>query len=184
MQRSSVLFQPNPWECPTYSIGLDPSITSFGVYCQPINHEEWYGFTVETEPKDGTDTSRIQAIAKEVIEILGDLPHPVSVFTFEDYGPVNARAGKITARAELCGILKWYVLQSIAAPVITIPPPALKQFATGKGNAKKDAVMQAAAAEGFFARCSDEADAYFAARLGQRIILGDRVGVNYIRVNP
>lgn len=184
MQRGGLVFQSNPWENPAYSVGIDASITSFGVYCQPINHEEWFGFTVETASKDGTDTARIQSIAQEVLERLNGLPHPIAVMCFEDYGPVNARAGKITARAELCGILKWVCLQSIAAPFITVTPNALKQYATGKGNAPKDAVMQAAAYEGFMARCSDEADAYFAARLGQRIILGDRVGITYTRINP
>lgn len=184
MQRRSIVLQQDTWNHPAYSIGLDPSISSFGIYCQPIHHEEWYGFTVETKSTDGPDTSRIRAISEEVIERLRGLPHPILIGGFEDYGPVNARAGKITARAELCGILKMFFLQSIATPIITIAPTTLKMFATTKGNAKKDAVMQAAAAEGFIARCSDEADAYFAARIGQRIILGDKVGITYTRTNP
>jgi hypothetical protein len=113
-----------------------------------------------------------------------NLPHPIQVVTFEDYGPINARAGKIAQRAEMCGVLKSFFLQQMRLPLFLVKPNALKTFATGKGNSKKDAMMQAAAAGGYFAVCSDDADAYHAAMLGKTLILGNKCGVAYERVNP
>jgi Holliday junction resolvasome RuvABC endonuclease subunit len=113
-----------------------------------------------------------------------NLPHPVSIITFEDYGPVNRTSGKITARAELCGILKQFALRQLGVPIVMIPPNSLKQYATGKGNASKEQMLDAAAKLGYYPDTNDEADAYFAASLGERIIAGNRVGVSFHRVNP
>lgn len=112
------------------------------------------------------------------------MQYPIVIGCFEDYGPVNKRAGKITARAELCGMLKLYMLQSIVAPIVTVLPRSLKSFATGTHNAQKDEMIRKAAEHGFFADTSDEADAFFAARLAHRLYLGEKVGVDYTRTNP
>jgi len=171
----------------SYSIGLDPSLTSFGVHFRPIDGEgEWYGFAVTSEKgKAAADTHRIFSLYEEVVEAIENLGiEKVSIAVFEDYGPINRMAGKITQRAELCGLLKRYLLTVVKTPVITVTPTALKKFATGTAKAKKDAVMSAAAALGYIFETRDEADAYFAAMLGAHLINGDRIGVEFIRVNP
>lgn len=52
-------------------------------------------------------------------------------------------------------------LHDAGIPFIEIAPSSLKLFATGKGNAKKDTVMLAAARQGFEGADNDEADAWW-----------------------
>jgi Holliday junction resolvasome RuvABC endonuclease subunit len=52
--------------------------------------------------------------------------------------------------------------------VVEVPPSVLKLAATGKGNASKDEVLEAARAAGSTARNHDEADAWWLHELGRR----------------
>lgn len=108
----------------------------------------------------------------------------IAIAVFEDYGQVSARAGKITARAEICGIIKRHLLLERKIPVILVSPPALKKFATGKGTASKDQMLDAAAQQGFITTENDEADAFFASSVGCRIMRNVRTGIDFTRVNP
>ena len=186
MHSSGVVLQPDKgYDKPcSYSIGLDASITSFGVYCAPLGNADWFGFAVCSEAKEGSDTTRALEIADEVISHLNGLRHPISIVTFEDYGPINRTSGKIAVRAEICGILKHHFLRTLRVPVIMVPPNSLKQYATGKGNASKEAMLDAAAALGYYPETSDEADAFFAASVGRCIMQNVRTGVSFHRVNP
>lgn len=166
----------------TYIIGLDASITSFGVYCAPVAKGEWYAFTIGSTSKAGTDTARVIDIAEEVIAHIEGLNIVMAVF--EDYGPIGRTSGKITARAEICGIIKHHLLRVRKVPVIAVSPPSLKKYATGSGKASKDQVLDAAAQLGFITDCSDEADAFFAASIGRCILQGVRTGASFNRVNP
>lgn len=167
-----------------YSIGLDPSLTSFGVYCLPLGHNDWYGYSMSTAVKDGNDTDRVLALANGVIETLHDLPYPPAIIVFEDYGPIGRTSGKIAQRAEMCGIIKHHALTVLNIPIAMVSPTALKQFATTKGNAKKEEMLTEANNYGYFPDTHDEADAYFAARLGVRLHSNDKTGVAFHRVNP
>ncbi len=178
------MFQSTQENDQTFAIGLDASITSFGVYCMPINHNDWYGFSLSTDTKDGSDATRVKLLANEIMDTLSGLPHKPSVFVFEDYGPIGRTSGKITARAELCGILKYHALRTLSIPIIMVTPTALKSFATGNHLAKKEQMLNRAHQFGFYANNHDEADAYFAAKLGFELNEGNKVGVAYTRVNP
>lgn len=81
-------------------------------------------------------------------------------------------------------MLKHHFLRLRKIPVIMVSPPSLKSFATGKGNAKKEQMLAACAERGYFPESSDEADAYWAATLGDRILTGGKIGVQFTRVNP
>lgn len=166
-----------------FSVGLDPSLTGFGVYCLPINHTDLYHWTLQSIASE-SDTRRVLSLADAVIEDIANLPHPVAVACFEDYGPINRMSGKICQRAEICGILKHHFLTARRAPVITIGPNALKTFATGNGKASKEDMLNQAAREGFYPNTNDEADAYFAAKVGLRAFKGTKVGASFERVNP
>lgn len=178
------MFQSHPKDYKTFAVGIDASLTSFGVCCRPINHEEWFGYTIKTDAKDGTDTSRAIAIAQEVIQDLGNLPYKPAVVCFEDYGPINKTAGKIIARGEMCGIIKYHVLHVLRVPVIMVPPNALKSYATGNGKAGKEDMLNTAHNQGYYANNHDEADAYFAAQLGATLYFNEKTGCSYTRVNP
>lgn len=165
-----------------YSIGLDASITSFGLFCEPLNDErEHYNWIVKSDNKQ-SDAIRVMEMALCIIEDLSNVDKVI--LTIEDYGPINKTAGKVAQRAELCGIIKYHALTVWNIPVVTVPPNSLKSFATGKGNATKDEVMSAAAREGHYFTYHDEADAYFCSKVGKRIVQEKRVSVDFTRTNP
>lgn len=123
-------------------------------------------------------------MAADIIRGIDDLPYAPSVFVFEDYGPINRTSGKIAQRAELCGIIKHCAFMLRKVPIVTLTPPALKQFATGKGNANKEQMLQAAAQCGYYPDTHDEADAFFAARLGAALYDSVPVTVDYTVSKP
>ena len=182
MHGGNIMLQSIAREVPNYSVGFDPSLTSFGVYLRPIDEGEWYGFTASSKSGSASDTHRVLGLHDEVKEACSGLEIKIAVF--EDYGPVNVRAGKITARAEMCGMLKQHFLQERRVPIIMVSPNSLKSFATGKGNAKKEDMLRACSERGYFPESADEADAYWAACLGDRILTGGKIGVQFTRVNP
>jgi hypothetical protein len=102
----------------------------------------------------------------------------------EDYGPINRTSGKIAQRAEMVGIIKHYVLRVLQVPLITVPPTSLKQFATGNGSSKKEAMLNEANKLGYFPNTNDEADAFFCAKLAERVITGGQIGIDFTRTNP
>lgn len=178
------MFQSSARQDQTYSLGLDASLSSFGVYFMPMNHNDWYGFTVITDTKHGSDTRRIIDVADEVLQSIASVEQRVSIATFEDYGPINRTSGKVTQRAEICGILKHHLLRVARVPIVLVPPKSLKQFATGNGNASKDMMRDAAAKFGYFPETDDEADAFFLSQIGARLIAGQRADVSFTRINP
>lgn len=108
----------------------------------------------------------------------------IEMAAIEDYGQVSKFAGKLTARAELCGILKQYLLRERNVPLITIPPKSLKLYATGNGNAGKKDMLLRASFFGFETSVDDEADAFFCARLALDVFLGKKTGANYVMHKP
>lgn len=178
------MFLPRQDENPcSYSIGLDASLSSFGCYFMPLNKGEWFGFAVQTDTSHGSDTRRIMDVADAVLQSIAAISG-YGIAVFEDYGPINRTSGKVTQRAEICGILKYALLRQARVPVIMVPPKSLKQFATGKGNASKDMMLDAAAKEGYYPDTTDEADAYFLAKIGVKLLNNERIGVSFARVNP
>lgn len=127
---------------------------------------------------------RVMDLAQSIIESIHDLPALPAIAVFEDYGPIGRTSGKITQRAEICGILKWQLTSVFCVPVIAVSPKGLKKYATGNGNAAKEAVMNAAHNKGFTAETTDEADAFFAACAGADILAGRNINIEYTRLNP
>lgn len=168
---------------PRYAVGLDASLTSFGVYMKCLGDGEDYHFCVTStkEKNVASDMHRVVEIADMVVDAVLSLN--TLIVCFEDYGPIGRTAGKITARAEICGIVK-HALYRRGIDIITVTPNALKKFATDNGQAKKDMVMDAAAKQGFFTTVSDEADAFFAANLATEILEGNTVNADFTRVRP
>lgn len=123
-------------------------------------------------------------LATDIIDCVANLPHLPALIAFEDYGPINRTSGKVAQRAEMVGIMKHHTLRVIRIPIVTITPTAVKQFATGKGNAGKGEVLDAAARLGYYPETHDEADAFFVARIGAALYRGERVTVDFTVVRP
>jgi Holliday junction resolvasome RuvABC endonuclease subunit len=111
-------------------IGIDPSISSTGVAA------EGDLLTIKTTPKQG-DGERLLVIYRTLSAEL--FCNPVDFAVIEDL-PANAMSAGITGRSQ--GIVRL-VLTMAEIPYVAIPPATLKKFATGKGNAKKDAMRAA-----------------------------------------
>lgn len=180
-----IMLQQSTKNYKAYSVGLDASLTSFGVYCAPLgDHNEWYGFAVKTTPKDGPDLKRVLSIAQMVEDTVNALPYTVGVVGIEDYGPINRTSGKIAQRAEIVGILKKFVLIRLHVPIILIAPKALKKFATGNGNASKSMMLDEANRRGYYPDTNDEADAMFIALAATEAMFTGNLSVGFSRINP
>lgn len=167
-----------------YIIGLDASLACFGLYCMPVHGSEWYGLSLQSTTRDGSDTRRVLDIAHGVIDTLNALPYPIRIACFEDYGPINRTSGKITQRAEICGIIKYHLLHVIKVPVLAVSPKSLKGYATGNGNSGKELMLNAANKLGYYPNTHDEADAFFAARIARDVLECNNPKVSITRTNP
>jgi Holliday junction resolvasome RuvABC endonuclease subunit len=111
-------------------IGIDPSISATGVALP----EEL--FTIKTTLKQG-DGERLLILYRTLGKAL--FQHDYDLAVIEDL-PTHAMSAGLTGRAQ--GIVRLS-LAMWKVPYVAVPPATLKKFATGKGNAKKDAMRQA-----------------------------------------
>lgn len=164
----------------TVYVGLDLSLTGAGVAVlapeQPLRST-----TVKSKPTGPTVSQRcarladhLQAIAAAVWGIDAADAQP-----FEDTQDVlvvleapsfASQHGSQHERAGLWWLTVSWALGPLGAQVVEVPPNTLKQFATGRGNADKDAVGFALARE--FPHITshpgnDEADAIWLATMGR-----------------
>jgi len=141
-------------------VGLDLSLTSTG----------WARINTTTEtgritPK-GTGHDRLGHILEDIFRIVFD----ADLITVEGPSFGSGQAIRQNGHHERAG-LWWLVthhLWVVGVPFAVIPPATLKRYATGKGNATKDAVLAAAIRRypqvGFDG--NDQADALILAAMG------------------
>jgi hypothetical protein len=86
------------------------------------------------------DQQRYENIASWVMNILALLEKEEVFVLIEDYA--FAAKGRVFNLAENCGLLK-YLLYKEGYKFATIAPSVIKKFATGKGNANKEAMWLA-----------------------------------------
>lgn len=111
-------------------IGIDPSLSGTG-FAQ--HHGQLH--TIKTTAKMG-DGERLLHLYRELVKLTTD---GADFAVIEDL-PTHAMSAGLTGRAQ--GIVRMTLAQR-GIPYVAIPPASLKKFATGKGNAKKDAMRQA-----------------------------------------
>jgi len=80
---------------------------------------------------------RFQHLAANICNFL--VHHEVEKVLIENYA--FGGSGRVYQIGENCGILK-YLLSEVDIDVDLLPPTALKKFATGKGNAKKQQMIE------------------------------------------
>ena len=171
-------------------IGLDPSLTATGVSLLDTTDRSWDVTTLKRtrhvvagDPRSEFD--RIVAIVTELRAWLRDVSDDWA-FAAADLivmeGPAFSRtAGKTHERAGL-----WWAFYAAfveaCIPVLVVKPNVRAKYATGKGNAGKDAVILAAARYYPDAEITDnnQADAVVLAAIGARFkedpVEGVRVG--------
>jgi len=115
-------------------MGIDPSLSGTGVALGDGTLR-----TIKTTAKEG-DGERLLKLYRELQAAMrGDDGRKATFAVIEDL-PTHAMSAGLTGRAQ--GIVRMTLAQW-DTPYVAIPPASLKKFATGKGNAKKDAMRQA-----------------------------------------
>lgn len=140
-------------------VGLDLSLTSTGVATST--------YTKTIQPKRLTSYQRLRYIKESVLEMLNyEQPDLVIV-----EGPSFGSVGRGMHER---GGLWWMVTELVDAhgfPLAVAPPPNVKKYATGSGNADKDKMVLAAARHfDWFAGNNDEADALWLCAVGHEYL--------------
>lgn len=156
-------------------IGIDPSLTATGI--------AWPDGTTEVIAWPGRGVERL-AGAYAQIETWStmsgplDWPDPLVVIEGYSFGSPRARSAHAHSAAELGGVIRL-ALHHQNVTVLEVAPAVVKKYATGKGNANKDLVRDAARDRlGLPAGVtSDECDAAWLRQIGLRITGGAFVQV-------
>ena len=113
-------------------VGLDPSLTATGVAVDSLIPY------VISPPRGDRGATRLAYLDKRIRETVygADLV----VIEGYSYGSKGAAAYQL---GELGGVIRL-AFHQMDIPVAVVAPPTVKMLATGKGNAKKEAVLAAA----------------------------------------
>lgn len=106
---------------------------------------------------EGMRVVRFKAKVKEVIELEG-----IDIIAYER--PAGMHKGSIMVASEMVGVLKDLCIEK-GVQLACYSASEIKKFATGKGNAKKEAMISAAKSLGFNPKDDNEADAIHLYRL-------------------
>jgi Holliday junction resolvasome RuvABC endonuclease subunit len=115
--------------------------TSSGVWNLKPNRGESEGMTVV----------RFKAKVRELINI-----ENITLVSYER--PAGMHKASIMVASEMVGVLKDLCIE-MGIELACYSAPEIKKFATGKGNAKKDAMIKAAQEMGYTPKDDNEADA-------------------------
>lgn len=116
----------------TRVLGLDLSLTATGV----AYADGSVGTLVTRATKS---MARLDRIRSQVVDYLE--ARTVHVVAIEGYSYNSRNQGEHLG--ELGGLIRW-TLWSVGFPYVDIPPACVKKYATGKGNAGKGEVLEAA----------------------------------------
>lgn len=144
-------------------MGLDLSLTSSGIAELGTGGVARATHTLKPGVHKGLD--RILHLSTQLEAIL---PSGRVVAALEGYSMGGKFAGMQFDRAEWAGQAKLMLYQTGRFVTLVVPPTTLKIFATGKGNAQKDAMCDAALKQwGPVFKNDDEADALWLAELAR-----------------
>ena len=136
----------------TRVLGLDLSLTATG-----------YAYTDEVVGTFKPKTRGMQRL-RDIRSNLLELAHVADVVVLEGYA--FARPNQAHQLGELGGVIRLELFER-RIPYVEVAPAALKKFATGKGNAPKDAMIAAAIRRfGFEGSDNNEADAWMLRCMG------------------
>lgn len=120
-------------EGPVRVVGLDQSYTGFGYCCEGAAEKKSFPPGKFKHPDD-----RLLGVEDWLHNYLV-LRMPINLVVMEGYAP-GSKFGR-----EMAGELGWAVKRTVykatGTHVLIVPPPSLKKFVTGKGNAKKNEML-------------------------------------------
>jgi len=134
-------------------IGLDLSLTATGMV-----NAEGEAFTIKN---NATGMARLIKIRDRIL-YEADAALPADLVVIEGYsmGGQRGSAGIGQALGELGGVVR-VALWEAGVPYVDVSPSSLKKYATGKGNAGKEAVLIAAIRKGADVEDNNAADAWW-----------------------
>tara|TARA_Y100000004_G_scaffold107883_1_gene120991 strand:- start:2555 stop:3091 length:537 start_codon:yes stop_codon:yes gene_type:complete len=164
----------SPCICVYKNGNFDPSNCTFNFFALDKWRDRWSSLenvNCYKLPKDLKDLDKYLFLADWTIEALRWFNGRVEKIVIEDYS--FGSTGRVFHIAENVGILKAKLKEN-GFRYETLPPTVLKKFATGKGNARKEAMLEAWKTEpGTFELvqetgnpASDIVDAYFLCKYG------------------
>ena len=131
-------------------VGLDPSLTATGVAVWQEGDIDTYTLRPPRTLRGG---ARLDWIGNQLVVATDG----ASVVAAEGYAYRSRGSG--ISLGELGGVLRRMLFRQ-GTPLYTVPPASVKKFATGQGNASKEAVLVAAVHSlGYAGNSTDEADA-------------------------
>jgi Holliday junction resolvasome RuvABC endonuclease subunit len=132
-------------------VALDVSLNSTG-----YAHQNGVGVIVPPRGKD-RGMARIHYVRSRILDLV--IPDVAADLVVIEGYAFGAQGQGIYDRAELGGVIR-YALWDMNIPYVEISPASLKQYATGKGNAKKEVVLAEAIRRlDYKGTSNDEADA-------------------------
>lgn len=163
-------------------LGIDPGLNC-GWACLGTNGEVRSG-VLELAPAKkkkfesyGMRWVRLRAHLNELAEQAREAGDPIKLIAYEEVGWSQRNGSAALMYAGIVsGIQLW--CEENGPAYVGMPVQSTKKFATGKGNAGKDAMMKAAVATWpkFKPKTSDEADARWIAALAAKEYGGTEIG--------
>lgn len=166
-------------KAPATYIGLDPSLTSFGVAVLGANGEHIKSTAIKiAKSKYAGDYVRSDAIVRTLFSYLSAYTGPETLVVVESSAAWSKRAGKLAQRLELVGTIKSY-LRDYGCSILSVTPRQLKLATAGDGGAA-DLIYAVNARYGFFTTSHDVADAFALAKYGYRwAAMNENLGVTW-----
>ena len=125
-------------------IGIDPSLTSTGIARidteDTLTPDTW---TITSAGHKGDDLTQRSRRIHRIADEISLYEHDLVVIEYPSLG--QARQGGTLDRNGLWWLIISRLTRYDSLPVVTVPPASLKRYATGKGNATKEAMVAAAA---------------------------------------
>ena len=157
------------------AIGIDPSLTRTGLALYSGAWQETACFTSSHIAGLRNRVERMRVLVGEIASQIINWIEPTSgvkVCVFVEGYSFGSKGRAIYQLGEFGGVLRW-VLSGPRTEIFEVPPSTMKKYATGKGNANKAAVFDAAqVCANVPIANSDEADAWWLARLGYEAMGG------------
>lgn len=120
-------------------VGLDLSLTGTGIAVLSDVPPHWATYLVGSKPAGDTVAARADRLTDLAATILGYC-HDADLVCIERPA-YSSNSGSVTDRAGLWWLVVARLVRGLRIPVVDIVNNHAKTYATGKGNASKDAVL-------------------------------------------
>lgn len=149
-------------------VGIDPSLSGtavmYGGLGDPDPESRVFCLKSKGRQSVRSRVDRFCCLAEVVADAVRSIG-PKAVF-IEGYSFASRTAGQASIH-EYGGLLRWHLSRAVTCDIVELPPSTVKKFFSGKGNATKEQMADAAIDRyGFRSDDDNIVDAYAVWRLG------------------